>query len=170
LCAAQCSQNLLHYSTLSHALHLVRPPLGRPGHVRRSPDPDAPALELEKAALFIAPLVVAALVVAALFIAPLVVAPLVVAALVAAALVVGVLVRVLVLVLELRPVLARAAAAAAAALVADDAQPALLGLGDVRADQRTTVRSPGASVAMVAQHLIPMAAHQTYEHEHEHTH
>ncbi len=46
---------LLQYSTLLHALHLVRPPLGQPGHAqrRRSPAPDAAALE---AALVVTPL------------------------------------------------------------------------------------------------------------------
>jgi hypothetical protein len=62
LCAAQCSfwHALLQYSTLLHALHLVRAPLGQPGHAqrRRLPTPDAPALELEEAALVVAPLVV----------------------------------------------------------------------------------------------------------------
>jgi hypothetical protein len=60
LCAAQCSfwHALLHYSTLLHALHLLRPPLGQPGHSqrRRSQAPDAPALEPEEAALVVAPL------------------------------------------------------------------------------------------------------------------
>jgi hypothetical protein len=60
LCAAQCSfwHALLQYSTLLHALHLLRPPLGQPGHAqrRRSPAPDAPALEPEEAALVVAPL------------------------------------------------------------------------------------------------------------------
>ncbi len=60
LCAAQCSfwHPLLQYSTVLHALHLVRPPLGQPGHAqrRRSPAPDAPALEPEEAALVVAPL------------------------------------------------------------------------------------------------------------------
>ena len=60
LCAAQCSfgHALLHYSTLLHALHLVRAPLGQPGHAqrRRSLAPDAPALEPEEAALVVAPL------------------------------------------------------------------------------------------------------------------
>ena len=60
LCAAQCSywHALLQYSTLLHALHLVRPPSGQPGHAqrRRSPAPDAPALEPEEAALVVAPL------------------------------------------------------------------------------------------------------------------
>ena len=59
-CAAQCSfwHALLHYSTILHALHLSRPPLGQPGHAqrRRSPAPDAPALEPEEAALVVAPL------------------------------------------------------------------------------------------------------------------
>jgi hypothetical protein len=68
LCArAQCSfwHALLQYSTLLHALHLVRPPLGQPRHAqwRRSPAPDAPALQLEEAALVVAPLVVEPLVV-----------------------------------------------------------------------------------------------------------
>ena len=57
LCAAQCSfwHALLQYSTLLHALHLVRPPLGQPGHAqrRRSLAPDAPALEPEEAALVV---------------------------------------------------------------------------------------------------------------------
>ena len=60
LCAAQCSfwHALLQYSTLLHALHLLRPPLGQPGHAqrRRSPAPDAPALEPEEAALVVAQL------------------------------------------------------------------------------------------------------------------
>ena len=60
LCAAQCSfwHSLLQYSTLLHALHLLRPPLGQPGHAqrRRSRASDAPALELEEAALIVAPL------------------------------------------------------------------------------------------------------------------
>ena len=60
LCAAQCSfwHALLQYSTLLHALHLLWPPLGQPGHAqrRRSPAPDAPALEPEEAALVVAPL------------------------------------------------------------------------------------------------------------------
>ena len=60
LCAAQCSfwHALLQYSTLLHALHLLRPPLGQPGHAqrRRSLAPDAPALEPEEAALVVAPL------------------------------------------------------------------------------------------------------------------
>ena len=60
LCAAQCSfwHALLQYSTLLHALHLLRPPLGQPGHAqrRRLPAPDAPALEPEEAALVFAPL------------------------------------------------------------------------------------------------------------------
>jgi hypothetical protein len=44
---------LLQYSTLLHALHLLRPPLGQPGHAQRqrSLAPDAPALEPEEAAL-----------------------------------------------------------------------------------------------------------------------
>jgi hypothetical protein len=62
LCAAQCSfwHALLQYSTLMHALHLLRLPLGQPGHAqrRRSPAPDKPALELEEAGLVVAPLVV----------------------------------------------------------------------------------------------------------------
>jgi hypothetical protein len=52
LYSAQCSfwHALLHYSTLLHALHLVRPPLMQPGHAqrRRSPAPDAPVLEPEE--------------------------------------------------------------------------------------------------------------------------
>ena len=60
LCAAQCSswEALLQYSTLLHALHLLRPPLGQPGHAqrRRSLAPDAPALEPEEAALVVAQL------------------------------------------------------------------------------------------------------------------
>ena len=60
LCAAQCSfwHALLQYSTLLHALHLLRPPLGQPGHAqrRRSLAPDAPALEPEEAALVVAQL------------------------------------------------------------------------------------------------------------------
>ena len=60
LCAAQCSfwHALLQNSTLLHALHLVRPPLGQPGHAqrRRSLAPDASALEPEEAALVVAPL------------------------------------------------------------------------------------------------------------------
>ena len=60
LCAAQCSiwHALLQYSTLLHALQLLRPPLGQPGHAqrRRSLAPDAPALEPEEAALVVAPL------------------------------------------------------------------------------------------------------------------
>ncbi len=60
LCAVQCSfwHALLQYSTLLHALHLLRPPLGQPGHAqwRRSLAPDAPALEPEEAALVVAPL------------------------------------------------------------------------------------------------------------------
>ena len=60
LCAAQCSfwHALLQYSTVLHALHLLRPPLGQPGRAqrRRSPAPDAPALEPEEAALVVAPL------------------------------------------------------------------------------------------------------------------
>jgi hypothetical protein len=60
LCAAQCSfwHPLLQYSTHLHALHLVRAPLVQPGHAqrRRSPAPDASALELEEAALVVAPL------------------------------------------------------------------------------------------------------------------
>ena len=49
---------LMWYSTHLHALHLVRPPLGQPGPAqrRRSPAPDAPALEPEEAALVVAPL------------------------------------------------------------------------------------------------------------------
>jgi hypothetical protein len=49
---------LLQYSTVLHALHLLRPPLVQPGHAqrRRSPAPDAPALEPEEAALVVAPL------------------------------------------------------------------------------------------------------------------
>jgi hypothetical protein len=54
LCAAQCSfwHALLQYSTLLHALHSVRPLLGKQGHAQRrhSPAPDAPALEPEEAA------------------------------------------------------------------------------------------------------------------------
>jgi hypothetical protein len=60
LCAAQCSfwHDLLHYSTVLNALHLLRPPLGQLGHAqrRRSPAPDAPALDTEEAALVVAPL------------------------------------------------------------------------------------------------------------------
>ncbi len=60
LCAAQCSfwHALLQYSTLLHALHLLRPPLGQPGHAqrRRSLAPDAPALEPEEVALVVATL------------------------------------------------------------------------------------------------------------------
>ncbi len=59
LCAAQCSfwHALLHYSTILHALHLSRPLLGQPdAQRRRSPAPDAPALEPEEAALVVAPL------------------------------------------------------------------------------------------------------------------
>ncbi len=60
LCAAQCTfwHALLQYSTLFHALHLLRPLLGQPGHAqrRRSPAPDALALEPEEAALVVAPL------------------------------------------------------------------------------------------------------------------
>ena len=60
LCTARCSfwHVLLQYSTVLHALHLLRPPLGQPGHAqrRRSPAPDAPALEPEEAALVVAPL------------------------------------------------------------------------------------------------------------------
>ena len=59
LCAAQCSfWHPLQYSTHSHALHLLRPPLGQPGHAqrRRSLAPDAPALEPEEAALVVAQL------------------------------------------------------------------------------------------------------------------
>jgi hypothetical protein len=59
LCAAQCSfwHALLQYSTHLHALHLVRPPLGQPGHAeRRSPAPDAPTLETEEEALVVEPL------------------------------------------------------------------------------------------------------------------
>ncbi len=60
LVRGQCSfwHALLRYSTLLHALHLVRPPLGQPGHAqrRRSPAPDAPALEPQEAALVVAPL------------------------------------------------------------------------------------------------------------------
>ena len=60
LCAAQCSfwHALRQYSTLLHALHLLRPPLGQPGHAqrRRSLAPDAPALEPEEAALVVAQL------------------------------------------------------------------------------------------------------------------
>ncbi len=71
----QCSfwHALLQYSTLLHALHVLRPPLGQPGHAqrRRSLAPDAPALETEEAALFVAPLFVAPLFVAPLFVAPL---------------------------------------------------------------------------------------------------
>jgi hypothetical protein len=59
LCAAQCSfwHALLQYSTLLHALHLLRPPLGQPGHAqrRRSPASGAPALEPEEAAPVVAP-------------------------------------------------------------------------------------------------------------------
>jgi hypothetical protein len=59
LCAAQCSfwHALLQYSTHVHALHLLRPPLGQPGHAqrRRSPAPDAPAFEPEEAALVVSP-------------------------------------------------------------------------------------------------------------------
>jgi hypothetical protein len=64
LCAAQCSflhaLPVLQYSTLMHALHWLRPSLEQPGHAqrRRSPAPDARALELEEAALGVAPLVV----------------------------------------------------------------------------------------------------------------
>jgi hypothetical protein len=47
-CAAQCSfwHALMQYSTLSHALHLLRPSLGQPGQAqrRRSRSSDAPAL------------------------------------------------------------------------------------------------------------------------------
>ncbi len=60
LCAAQCSfwHGLRQYSTLLHELHLLRPPLGQPGHAqqRRSLAPDAPALEPEEAALVVPPL------------------------------------------------------------------------------------------------------------------
>ncbi len=60
LCSAQCSfwHALLQYSTLLHALHSVRPLSGKQGHAqrRRSPAPDAPALEPEAAALVVAPL------------------------------------------------------------------------------------------------------------------
>ena len=60
LCAAQCSfwHSLLQYSTLLHALHLLRPPSGQPGRSqrRRSLAPDAPALEPEEAALVVAQL------------------------------------------------------------------------------------------------------------------
>jgi hypothetical protein len=60
LCAAQCSfwHALLQYSTLLHALHLLRPSLRQPGHAqrRRSPAPDAPVLEPEDVALVVAPL------------------------------------------------------------------------------------------------------------------
>ena len=60
LYAAQCSfwHALLQYSTLLHALHLLRPPSGQPGRAqrRRSLAPDAPALEPEEAALVVAPL------------------------------------------------------------------------------------------------------------------
>ncbi len=60
LCAAQCSfwHALLQYPTLLHALHLLRAPLGQPGNAqrRRSPAPDAPALEPEEVALVVAPL------------------------------------------------------------------------------------------------------------------
>jgi hypothetical protein len=60
LCAAQCTfwHGLLQYSTLLHALHLLRPPFGQPGHAqrRRSLAPDAPALEPSEAALVVAPL------------------------------------------------------------------------------------------------------------------
>jgi hypothetical protein len=60
LCADQCTfwHALLQYSTVLHALHLLRPPLVQPGHAqrRRSPAPDAPALEPEEAALVVAPL------------------------------------------------------------------------------------------------------------------
>ncbi len=60
LCAAQCSfwHVLLQDSTLLHAPHMLRPPLGQPGHAqwRRSLAPDAPALEPEEAALVVAPL------------------------------------------------------------------------------------------------------------------
>ncbi len=60
LCAGQCSfwHALLQYATLSHAPHMLPPLLGQPGHAqrRRSPAPDAPALEPEEAALVVAPL------------------------------------------------------------------------------------------------------------------
>jgi hypothetical protein len=60
LCAAQCSfwHALLQYSTLLLALHSVWPLLRKQGHAqrRRSPAPDAPALEPEEAALVVAPL------------------------------------------------------------------------------------------------------------------
>ena len=60
LCAAQCSfwHALLQYSMLLHALHWLRPSLEQPGHAqwRRSPAPDALALEQEEAALVVAPL------------------------------------------------------------------------------------------------------------------
>ena len=60
LCAAQFSfwHALLQYSTLLHAPHVSKAPLGQPGHAqrRRSPAPDAPALEPEEAALVVAPL------------------------------------------------------------------------------------------------------------------
>jgi hypothetical protein len=60
LCAAQCSfwHALLQYSTLLHALHLLRPPLRQPGYAqrRRSLAPDAPALEPKEAALVVAQL------------------------------------------------------------------------------------------------------------------
>jgi hypothetical protein len=60
LCAASCSflHALLQYSTLMHALHLLRPSLGQPGRAqrRRSPAPDAPALEPDEAALVVVPL------------------------------------------------------------------------------------------------------------------
>ncbi len=65
LCATQCSfwHALLQYSTLLHALHVSKAPLGQPGHAqrRRLPAPDAPALKLEEAAIVVAPLVVAPL-------------------------------------------------------------------------------------------------------------
>ena len=60
LCVAHCSilHALLQYSTLLHAPHWLRPSLEQPGHAqrRRSPAPDAPALEPEEAALVVAPL------------------------------------------------------------------------------------------------------------------
>ena len=58
LCAAQCTfwHALLQYSTVLHALHLLRPPLEQPGHAQRRRSPAPLALEPEEAALVVAPL------------------------------------------------------------------------------------------------------------------
>ncbi len=60
LCAGQCCfwHALLQYTTLLHASHMLAAQLRQPGHAqrRRSPAPDAPALEPEEAALVVATL------------------------------------------------------------------------------------------------------------------